>query len=313
MNNQAAGLTVLVPVFNYDIENLLEKLILEKKLLPENGVRIIFLDDCSTDKEASDKNKHLVSSLGDREVRYFVARKNGGRSKTRNKLIRLAKTDWILFLDADVLPDRQNFLRHYLETARTAGYDVICGGTSYEQRLLPDPKFDFYFDLMKMASNVTTETKNIEKWRYVLTSNIFAKRAVFQACKFDERFKTYGYEDQEWAIRVARCYSLIHVDNPVSHIGLQTREEFFKKMRVSIPNYWLLGRIHPDVFNVTPLARLVYLLSFFPALILKCIAGFSEFFCINLSLPVRAVYWLYQLEKVTLLSVVSKMEKSRKN
>lgn len=305
MNDHKLMLTVLVPVYNTDITSLADSLVKEIGQMPvERRVSIIFLDDASPDTVLTRKNQSFVSSIKDCQVSYFVARRNNGRSEARNRLIRMARAEWLLFLDADVMPDRADFLRNYLDLADSGNYDVICGGTSYEQRTMPGREYDFYFSFMKDASLVPVQKKNLDKWRYVLTSNIFARRRVFAECRFDRRFKTYGYEDQEWAIRAESLFRVIHVENSVSHLGLLTRKEFFRKMRISIGNYLLLKKLHPDVFARTALARVIRVLTAAPVGALRIAGSVFAMVCDRLPLPAKLLYVFYQLEKAFLLAVL---------
>lgn len=302
-------LSILIPVYNTDITRLILALTEEIRQAGLNReVSILCLDDASPDKGLREKNLELVKSIANCSIRYLIARKNSGRTGTRNKLIRLAHADWLLFLDSDVQPDRPDFLRTYLNLAEIGNCDVACGGTSYEQRDMMGKEFDFYYNLMKQASLVSVDRKNLDKWRYVLTSNIFARRSVFIECKFDKRFKTYGYEDQEWAIRAIQRFRLEHVDNPVSHLGLQTRKEFFQKMRISIKNYLLIKKIHPHVFAATPLAKVLHLLTAVPDALLKPAEWILANICSCIPLPLNLLYLLYQLDKAVLLAILSNAE-----
>mgnify|MGYP000232582310 CR=1 FL=1 len=62
---------------------------------------ILVLDDASTDKQCSSENKK-INALD--HCSYLENEKNIGRTATRNILAKKAKYDWLLFLDADVIP-----------------------------------------------------------------------------------------------------------------------------------------------------------------------------------------------------------------
>jgi glycosyltransferase involved in cell wall biosynthesis len=303
------GLTILIPVFNVSIETLINAIVDEiKQKSLENKVAIICLDDCSTNKDLTRQNSLFVSRLRELNIFYFVAKNNSGRSKTRNKLVRLARTSWLLFLDADVLPDKNSFLSDYFEAINADKYDVVCGGTSYLQRIFKDRKYDFYYDFMTRIAVISAQKRNKNIWKYLLTSNVLVRKLVLQKCKFNKSFKTYGYEDQEWAIRIKEKFRVIHIDNTVSHLGLQTKDEFLEKFRVSIKNYHLLIKLHPEEFFQTPLGKIVTYTSLLPLNFLVKIEKniFWLLKKINCCLPVIA--FLYQINKVFLMSIYSRRE-----
>ena len=51
-----------------------------------------------------------------------------GRSVIRNILTEQAQGEFFLFLDCDVLPDSEHFMRDYLEYVQRNDRDVVCGG-----------------------------------------------------------------------------------------------------------------------------------------------------------------------------------------
>lgn len=59
---------------------------------------LIIVDDCSTDCT----NK-IVGEFNDSRIKYFKNNENIGAALTRNKALRMAKGEWIAFLDSDDL------------------------------------------------------------------------------------------------------------------------------------------------------------------------------------------------------------------
>lgn len=77
---------------------------------------LLIVDDCS-----SDNTDEIVASFSDPRIKYIKARKNKGAALARNKALRIAKGEWIAFLDSDDLwmPDK---LEKQLEFMLSNGY-----------------------------------------------------------------------------------------------------------------------------------------------------------------------------------------------
>ncbi|HET8884785.1 MAG TPA: glycosyltransferase, partial [Salinimicrobium sp.] len=93
-------LSVLIPTYNYNIFPLVEKI--HGLFTRENiGFEIICLDDGSGNEEINKKN-HQINAFSNSS--FSELEKNIGRSSIRNLLAKKASYDWLLFLDADVIP-----------------------------------------------------------------------------------------------------------------------------------------------------------------------------------------------------------------
>ncbi|HEB68038.1 MAG TPA: glycosyltransferase family 2 protein [Desulfobulbus sp.] len=252
-------LSILIPVYNWDIGPLLDRLCRQGQRLPDGvQVEILVLDDGSTTK-----TKHANASLAEQLplVHYEESAVNRGRAATRNALLKQAQGEFVLFLDADMLPDREDFLRMYLEQG-DQGAEIVCGGISYEQNNHNRPEYDFYLYKSRHTEALTAEIRNRSPWRYLFTSNIMVRRDIVESVRFDPRFTGYGFEDIEWGIRLSRSYTVLHIDNTCSHMGVMTKKEVMAKMRESIPNFSLLIGLHPAETGRAGAAR--------PAFVLRC-------------------------------------------
>lgn len=298
------AVSVLIPVFNWDLSRLTRCLLTEIEAGDLRGqVELIVADDCSTAAELRAANKALFGSLPPASARYLELEHNLGRAAIRNFLVAQSSGEFLLFLDADVAPDSGDFLRKYLESARVNSFDVICGGISYAQRTLPDRSYDFYVYMSSRAALHPVAIRNRLPWRWVFTSNIMIRRSAFEATAFDERFTGYGYEDIEWGIRLARNFRILHVENPVSHLGLLDRHSLLKKMRGSIPNYHLLATLHPQEFAKMRVALLVRALLWLPSMALRGLDRVTIRLFVMFERIHPLALALLQFDKLTLLAL----------
>jgi len=298
------AVSVLIPVFNWDVSRLARSLLGEiESAHLENQVEIILADDCSTATEIRAANKTLLNAPHATCVRYLELKRNLGCAAIRNFLAAQSTGKFLLFLDADVAPDNGDFLRRYLGYARANSYDVVCGGISYTQRILTGPEYDFYVYMSSRTALHPPAVRNRLPWRWFSTQNIMVRRTAFEATPFDQRFTGYGYEDIEWGIRLARQFRVLHIDNPVSHLGLLRRSRMLEKMHISIPNYHLLATLHPGEFAQTQISPFVRMLRWLPTWVLRGLARAAvwAFLALDCMHPLALI--LFQFDKAVLLAL----------
>ncbi len=253
-------LSILIPVYNWDIGPLLTALAAQARPLASGRqVEIIVLDDGSTEKFT---NKAVADQLF--LVRYEESAVNKGRAETRNALLQQAQGQYVLFLDADMLPDRSDFVQTYLQEAQQGG-EIVCGGISYQQHDQPAPEYSFYLYKSHRTEALAASVRASTPWRYLFTSNIMVRREIMQAVRFDARFTGYGFEDIEWGVRLGDNFTIKHIENTCSHMGLMTKQQLWAKMRDSIPNYALLLALHPLKTDHSGAAALAFFLRYLPA------------------------------------------------
>ena len=259
-------LTVLIPVLDWDLSLLLTALVHEIDTAGLAGrVRILIGDDGSR-PEIRRANRAAVAGV--EHVRLFENPARLGRSGNRNRLIGQVRTGAVLFLDGDVLPDQGDFLRQYLETLNQ-GKPVVCGGYSYRTRIMTGPEYDFYLYKGRKTEWLPARRRQQTPWRYLFTGNVLVERSLLDRIPFDESFAGYGYEDIEWGIRLEREAGILHIDNPVSHLGLVKKEDALVRMQGSVDNFLRLRALHPSVFGRTGVAGPLALLRLLPVSVLR--------------------------------------------
>ncbi len=289
-------LSVLIPVYNWDVGPLLTCLSSQCLQLSEGQrVEIIVMDDGSTEKFT---NGAVADQLP--LVRYEESSVNKGRAEIRNALLRQAKGEYVLFLDADMLPDQDGFLQIYLEQGRK-GSEIVCGGISYRQNEKNNAEYSFYLYKSQRTEALPASFRMKTPWRYLFTSNIMVRRDIIESVRFDLRFTGYGFEDIEWGVRLGDLFPIVHIDNTCSHMGVLSKEQVFRNMRDSMQNYALFLTLYPQTVGRAGAAVLARFLRYMPGGFLAFADGlFSRlFFRMNGN---EILFFIFQCHKAVLLA-----------
>lgn len=254
-------LSILIPVYNYDLRPLVRDLLVEVPLLSV-PVEIILLDDGS-ELRFREKNRELLTWNG---VIYEELPQNVGRARIRNLLAQKARYDYLLFMDADsrvVLPD---YLRNYLQHLEVN--TVICGGRVYQEQPPADEIFHLHWKVGKNREESTAARRQQKPYLAFMTNNYLLPKSLQLSIPFEERLRQYGHEDTllGWQLRKAGI-RMLHINNPLEHIGLEKDSIFLEKIKKSIQNLLILKKIHPGMqtrlLQVARLARVTGLDRFF--------------------------------------------------
>ena len=266
------SLSVLIPVYNWDVRPLLQTLQRQAQALRDNQrIEIIVMDDGSDETfDLGPEMDHFPL------VRYRRFAANRGRAAIRNRLLDQASGEYVLLLDADMLPDHDDFLSRYLARAE-ARADIVCGGISYRQAEHSNPEYGFYLHKSRKTEAIPAPLRARAPWRYLFTSNVMLRRTIVESVQFDPGFSGYGFEDTEWAMRLAASHTVAHIDNTCTHMGLLTKRQTFNNMRASIGNYVLLMQLHPAETAGGGAARVAALLKPVPNVILKAADGLLSY------------------------------------
>jgi len=300
-------ISILIPVYNWDIASLLNKVFQEIEYGSLcSRVEVIVIDDCSTDENIYPYNALFISENLKSNIIYERLERNAGRSAIRNLLASRASGDFLLFLDCDVVPDEADFIGKYLLLAEDNSFDVVCGGISYRARIMNGAEYDFHACLGNRKEVKPAAERERTPWRHILTSNIMVRKSVFQEIPFDERFTGYGYEDIEWGLRLAEKFRILHIDNTASHLGLVTKTKAYEKMQNSVANYLLLREICPEAFAASAISKAVALFAWFSVAVLNFLDRAIKRRFFSDSSGNRLDFVLFQLNFAVLLALAIK-------
>ena len=224
-------LSILIPVYNYPVENLVNELVQQCR---SNSVdfEILLLDDGS--QNYLSENESLAVQFS--EVTFKRNNQNQGRSASRNALFKLAKGDWIWFLDCDVqVHQNAKLVQHYLTVCKPS--KLISGGRIYSYQKPEDEAFYLHWLWGSKRELIEPSDRMKDPVNAFLSNNFWMYRETLNRIAFNTDLKGYGYEDTLFAAECRNAgIEIEHIKNPVLHEGLDRHEEFLTKIEESLNN-----------------------------------------------------------------------------
>jgi glycosyltransferase involved in cell wall biosynthesis len=198
-------ISVVIPTFNCGqvLPHTLRAL--GQQSLPTDFFEIIVVDDGSTDDTLN-----LVRSL-DLPLRWsFFSQKNQGAAVARNRGATMSHGDLLVFIDSDVIPDRQ-LLQNHLYAHHRHFNTLVVGRT--RASAVPEKQSVFYQVMGEIvfAFDLGDEECYIP-FKDLISRNLSMSKSVFMELGgFDEQYLRSGFEDTEFALRAVKAgYKLLY-------------------------------------------------------------------------------------------------------
>jgi glycosyltransferase involved in cell wall biosynthesis len=226
----AVGLSVLVPVYNRAVGELINSLLAQITDWP-GPVEILLLDDFS--KEEFRQANRLLGNLPG--VHYRELPQNVGRAAIRNQLADAAQHEWLLLLDNDSLLPGAQFLARYAAALGRAV--VLIGGTCYEATPPADPDLYLRWHYGQAREARPAAMRQAAPYAQLTINNALIRADIFRQFPLDERLTGYGHEDTKFGVELAAArVAILHLDNPVLHDGLEPAAVFLQKSEQAVHN-----------------------------------------------------------------------------
>ena len=273
-------LSILIPNYNYNIVPLVNEL--HKQCLEcDIEFEILVYDDGS--KSDINSSNYDINNL--QNCTFKELSNNIGRSAIRNLLGADAQYNSLLFLDADVIPSSQNFIKDYLNAITKP---VSVGGVIPTNKSPNKPR--------KLRWLYTKKREQ----KALCSSNFIIKKNILDRFPFDETIKKYGYEDFLFFITLQKNDIFIHsFENPVIHLANDDANLFLKKTEDAIYNLSLLiqqGKITEEASKVLKYYLYLKMLNFVKPFTFV-FSNLKRFLVLNLgsNYPSLFLYDLYRL------------------
>lgn len=215
-------ISILIPTFNDDCRGLVGSLISQAERIKGLEWEILVADDASTNTAVAEANSTIGKLEG---CRYIRRSTNTGRSVIRNFLAQEARGEWLLFIDADLVMVRNDFLKTYIDA--TAHAEVICGG--YQVLKGPDGNLRYLYEHAAEKNN-SVKQRLKHPYHNFCASSFMIKRNIFLQYPFDSRFYKYGYEDVLLGRELSEAgITITHIDAPIGFLEYESNAYFLKK------------------------------------------------------------------------------------
>ena len=184
MNNKIET-SIIIPTYNR--EKILYKCLqaLNKQTYPANKFEIIIINDNSTDNTET-----MIKDIKIKPDLIYRKQEHSGPAGTRNTGIKLAKGEFIVFIDDDIIVNPA-FLDAHLQEQKHKQKVIVHGPVIYTNNL----------------DNPTKEEMKITDFSrsYFATGNVsIRKNHLMKSGLFNETFTEYGWEDLELGIRLKK-------------------------------------------------------------------------------------------------------------
>lgn len=234
-------LSILIPVFDFDIRQLVEEL--HTQCLDWGGdFEIICLDDASAEKWQQCNQEIKDKSF----VQLIILEQNIGRSAIRNQLARMAAFEYLLFMDCDSRVNHRTYIQQYMEEVTSDC--LVYGGRNYGSERPSDHQFIFHWIYGKNREESTADDRRQKPYHSFMTNNFVIPKKIFFKYEFDESIRAYGHEDTVFGFNLKDNQECIkHIDNPLEHIGLEPTEKFIAKSKQAVRNLYYITKKYPNV------------------------------------------------------------------
>ncbi|MBT8318248.1 MAG: glycosyltransferase family 2 protein [Lutibacter sp.] len=224
-------ISVLIPVYNYKVQPLIENLIYQFEKL--NCTWEILVSDDASQSEFQTENIKFINSIRNLNIKLFLQEVNLGNALNRNYLLEKASYNWLLFLDADVFPVHNNFLSVFIDKLESTDKDIIAGNVIYDtNNPLPHLLRWRYGKKKEEISFTERENNPILNLR---GANFAIRKSIMLISNFPVLKEKYGFVDTRFFLQFNKNQICV-IDNPVYHLGIEENSFFLEKTKKAISN-----------------------------------------------------------------------------
>jgi len=222
-------LSILIPEYNCDCTRLVRDLA-DQCLQEKIEYEILVLDDASP--EFPPENHALSSIPG---CIFSINEANIGLARCRNRLVRMAKFEWLLILDSDLQVFDNLFIKRYLDVLGKA--TVISGGVVCSKEK-PEADRMLRWKYSRKRESLPAKVHNRNPWKSFFSSNILIQKSVSEQIPYDEQFQDYGHEDTIMGFQLkTQGIKVLYIDNPLLHLGIDLSDRYLAKSLLAVDKY----------------------------------------------------------------------------
>jgi len=185
--------SIIIPAYNAEkyikqtVDSILNQTV--------ENYEILIADDGS-----KDQTRKIIDAMSDVRIKKHHNDQNLGYLKTCNKLMSLAKGDYIVFQDADdsSLPTRLEEQHKYIKENNLDG----CG--TWVDRI---DDHDNFIEQLRFNENILESLKS-RKYDFVENSFMVNRKVLYEVGFYNEYFNRIGFEDFYWTQLIAFKFNI---------------------------------------------------------------------------------------------------------
>ena len=299
--NDIIRFSIIIPAYNSEktLYSCLESL--EDQSLPKDYYEVIVVDDGSTDSTAT-----IAKKFNNK----YIYQTNQGPASARNKGVKSAVGDIILFTDSDCVPDH-NWIREMVKPFSNSEVIGVKGTYKTKQKELAakfaQAEFEDRYDLLQKSSTIDM----IDTY-----SAAYRKDVFLNIGGFDQSFPVASNEDTDLSYRLAASgYKLVftqnafvyhnHPDTLIKYLKIKFWRGYWRMVVYSrYPDKALKDSYTPAVIKIQTILMALSLLLFSLALIIPGLIYFA-IFCWGTIIVATFPFALKTFKKEKLVGLIS--------
>lgn len=232
-------ISILIPIYNFEVGPLVKDL--HGQAMSNNIDFEICCFDDGSDIQYKLSNRTIAKL---ENVVYKELEKNLGRAKIRNELGKVAKYPYLIFMDCDSKVIDNQYITKYIQNLEPT--TLLYGGRIYANSAPIKDALKLHFYYGKIREEITTEERKISPYHNFMTNNFLIPQALFLDILFEESIEGYGHEDTLFGMALKqKGIKILHINNPLEHLGLEETNTFLRKQKTAIKNLYLLHKKSP--------------------------------------------------------------------
>lgn len=246
-------ISILIPTYAYAPVRLVGELIDMCMASPLcEAYEICVIDDGSGDTDTI-AQAESINRLP--HCRFTALPHHIGKSAVLNHAATEAKYPLLLCIDSDARMYTPQLITNYLKAAEDHPSAVICGGIyTSPQSATPYNRLRYRYEMAAAAHNKAA-MRRLHPYSRFTTFNVVLPKNILGTVSFNEVLRNYGYEDTIFGLQLQQHgIPVIHIDNPLTHTGIDNNASFLTKTETALCNLSQLDAVYQQSITISAVA-----------------------------------------------------------